>query len=401
MGLLNKQLLRQWRVELLCALGVWALLSVLALYIYSTGLLAPHDNAIGAYLGYDNYFRFTTRGGTWDVSHPLITSLYLINRVLIVPLLGEGGALVVMILGSALLMAIAVAGCCGYLRYVVQLDTGRSLLLSGLLLSTFTVMTPSFTVESYPLSMALLVLSLLCLSGQLKREKRLSGWHATLWSLLLGGVTLTNFAKPLSLLLLSKEGSLWQRVRKVLLPTLLLLALVVAVGYFYQQRRAGAEEPMLTTQVNDLLRFQTRSADLVPDFFGHPLLISDLEMRELHGETVLRPTPYACWAMKLLPWGVVLLLLSMIWVGRRYPLAWAIPLYLAVDVAVHLVGGYGLDEAVIFGGHWVFLVPMALGWLYRVVPRQTYRYMDLALLLLSIYMCTHNLSTILLRMGGV
>ena len=401
MGLLNKQLLQRWRVELLCLLGVWALLALLALYIYSTGLLMPHGNAIGAYLGYDNYFRFTTRGGAWDVSHPLITPLYLTNRVLLVPLLGEGGALVVMLLGSALLMAIAVAGCCGYLRRVVQLDTGRSLLLSGLLLSTFTVMTLSFTVESYPLSMALLVLSLLCLSSQLKQAKRLSGWHVTLWSLLLGGVTLTNFAKPLSLLLLSKEESLWQRARKAFLPTVLLLALVVAVGWFYQQRGTSqeAEEPMLTAQVNDLLRFQTRSADLVPDFFGHPLLISDLEMRELHGETVLRPTPYACWAMQLLPWGVVLLLLSMIWIGRRYPLAWAIPLYLAVDVAVHLVGGYGLDEAVIFGGHCVFLVPMALGWLYRVVPRQAYRYMDIVLLLLSIYMCTHNLWVILLRLG--
>lgn len=399
MGLLNKQLLQRWRVELLCLLGVWALLALLALYIYSTGLLMPHGDAIGAYLGYDNYFRFTTRGGAWDVSHPLITPLYLINRALLVPLLGEGRALVVMLLGSALLMAIAVAGCCGYLRHVVQLNTGRSLLLSGLLLSTFTVMTLSFTVESYPLSMALLVLSLLCLSGQLKQEKRLSGWHVTLWSLVLGGVTLTNFAKPLSLLLLSKEESLWQRVRKVLLPTLLLLALVVAVGWFYQQRRAGAEESMFTAQVNDLLRFQTRSADIVPDFFGHPLLISNLEMRELYGETVLRPTPYACWAMKLFPWGVVLLLLAMIGVGRRYPLAWAIPLYLVVDVAVHLVGGYGLDEAIIFGGHWVFLVPMALGWLYRVVPRQAYRYMDLALLLLSIYMCTHNLTVILSRMG--
>ena len=399
MGLLNKQLLRRWRVELLCALGVWALLSVLALYIYSTGLLMPHGDAIGAYLGYDNYYRFTTRGGAWDVSHPLITPLYLINRVLLVPLLGEGGALIGILLASALLMAIAVAGCCGYLRRVVQLDTGRSLLLSGLLLSTFTVMTLSFTVESYPLSMTLLVLSLLCLSSQLKQEKRLSGWQVSLWSLLLGGVTLTNFAKPLSLLLLSKEVSLWQRVRKALLPTLLLLALVVAVGCFYQQRGAsqGAEEPMLTAQVNDLLRFQTRSADFVPDFFGHPLLISDLEMRELHGETVLRPTPYDCWSMQLLPWGVVLMLLSMIWVGRRDPLAWAIPLYLAVDVAVHLIGGYGLDEAVIFGGHWVFLVPMALGWLYYVVPKQAYRYMDLALLLLSIYMCTHNLSVILLH----
>ena len=399
MGLLNKQLLRRWRVELLCALGVWALLSVLALYIYSTGLLMPYGDAIGAYLGYDNYYRFTTRGGAWDVSHPLITPLYLINRVLLVPLLGEGGALIGILLASALLMAIAVAGCCGYLRHVVQLDTGRSLLLSGLLLSTFTVMTLSFTVESYPLSMTLLVLSLLCLSSQLKQQGCLSGWQVSLWSLLLGGVTLTNFAKPLSLLLLSKEVSLWQRVRKALLPTLLLLALVVAVGCFYQQRGASqrAEEPMLTAQVNDLLRFQTRSADLVPDFFGHPLLISDLEMRELHGETVLRPTPYACWAMQLLPWGVVLLLLSMIWVGRRDPLAWAIPLYLAVDVAVHLIGGYGLDEAVIFGGHWVFLVPMALGWLYYVVPKQAYRYMDVALLLLSIYMCTHNLSVILLH----
>lgn len=402
MARLNKQQLQRWATrwtpEIWCGLVSWIVLIVLALYMLGTGLLTPHGDAIGAYLGYDNYFRFTTSGGAWDASHPLVTPLYFINRQLIVPLLGESGALLLALLTTSLLTALALAGCTGYLRQVVGLSLRRSILLTGLLGVSFTTLTISFTIESYPLSMALLVLSLLAISLQIQQRGTVSLAQVSLWSILLGGVTLTNFAKPLALVLLG-SGSLWHKVRKMLIPTAILLALVIAVGWVYQQRRTAPEESMLSYQVSDLLRFQSISSDVVQDFFGHPLLISDLAPRTLNAEETLRPTPYKAWAAHLLPWSVILILLSMLVVGRRYRLAWAIPLYLAVDIAVHIVGGYGLNEAIIFGGHWAFLVPMALGWLYKVMPQRAYRYVDIALLLLIIYMGWHNLSVILTRLA--
>ena len=57
-----------------------------------------------------------------------------------------------------------------------------------------------------------------------------------------------------------------------------------------------------------------------------------------------------------------------------------------------------MNEAVIFGGHWVFLWPMLLGWIYRSIPRKAYRPMDMAVFLLAAVQTVHNLSVIQLRL---
>ena len=37
----------------------------------------------------------------------------------------------------------------------------------------------------------------------------------------------------------------------------------------------------------------------------------------------------------------------------------------AVDLFITGVLKYGISEGFIFGGHWVFIIPMLLGWMYQ------------------------------------
>jgi len=81
-------------------------------------------------------------------------------------------------------------------------------------------------------------------------------------------------------------------------------------------------------------------------------------------ETVLRPTVYPhIWQYALSTSLLALFLLSL-FLNRKNRLVQLVALFVLVDVLVHFVFRYGIYEAIIFGGHWLFLVPVVLGWLY-------------------------------------
>ena len=37
-------------------------------------------------------------------------------------------------------------------------------------------------------------------------------------------------------------------------------------------------------------------------------------------------------------------------------------MYLSIDFVIHFIIRYGMNEAILFGGHWMFAVPILLGW---------------------------------------
>lgn len=388
----------RWRVDIFVFLVAWIVLLSVTLYAYSTGRLMPSGGAIGAYLGYDNYFRFETGGGAWDASHPLFNLLYFINRRLIVPLCGESATLLICLLFTSLCTSVGVAATYSYLKRVVSLPIGRSVLLSGLLLSSFTVLTISFTIESYPISFALLTLSIFSLSRELMLYKRCRPGTLSIWSFVLGGVTLTNFAKPLAIVFLEQES--WRKkCIKVFIPSMTLALAIIAVGLWYHQRSNStealpSESSSMSEQVVDLLRFQKRGDAPLQQFFGHPVLIGRLAPRLENQEVTIRPSHYNYAVSYIVPIVVVLSILAMGVVGSPHRIAWLLPLYLSVDIAVHWIGGYGMNEAVIFGGHWIFLFPMALGWIYRRLPQRAVVWVDLLVGASAVLLLVHNVMSI-------
>ena len=59
------------------------------------------------------------------------------------------------------------------------------------------------------------------------------------------------------------------------------------------------------------------------------------------------------------------LFIGGIWCGRRSRLLWMALSGFAFDMAIHLGLGFGINEVYIMGAHWLFVMPLAVGFLVR------------------------------------
>ena len=68
---------------------------------------------------------------------------------------------------------------------------------------------------------------------------------------------------------------------------------------------------------------------------------------------------------------LVLLLVLGIFEGRKEQFLWMISLCLCVDILIHLICGFGLEEVYIYAGHWMFFIPVSIGYLIKRFPKVT------------------------------
>ncbi|MDR0413170.1 MAG: DUF6080 domain-containing protein, partial [Dysgonamonadaceae bacterium] len=115
------------------------------------------------------------------------------------------------------------------------------------------------------------------------------------------------------------------------------------------------------------------------------LLIADLSPQTVYEETVLRPGNYTGFLPYFLTFPLLFLFVLSFILNRKQVLVKLIIFYASVDKLIHFVLRYGLNEAILFGGHWLFLVPISLGWLYRWISKR-----NVSSLVLDVYIifCT-------------
>ena len=84
---------------------------------------------------------------------------------------------------------------------------------------------------------------------------------------------------------------------------------------------------------------------------------------------------------------VILLALAGVWVGRRSRFLWLCLSCLAIDMGIHLVLGFGINEVFIMAPHFLFILPIATGYLLRETRGHAIR---LAVTALTAYLFTYN-----------
>ncbi|MDY6148834.1 MAG: DUF6080 domain-containing protein [Porphyromonas sp.] len=354
------------RNECLCIGFLLLVLHLLLLIpVAEGGLLFPVVGKSGGYLGYDNYNRFWNGGGTLDISHPLYNLFTIANGTLL-RLFSLKAVLSFNLLLTNLLITAGHLCVYLYLRTVLRLNRSLSLIALLSVVSSFTTLTLSFTIESYPFSYFLLSLSLLIL-GREKTALPNKRWHFL--TIAIGSVTITNIAKPLLALFWLTPGSLHKRSQSIFRTCLIFVAMVCAVILLYSGYALYKGEPdKLPWRVAHRETFVYR--DYQPkhrsDFLLHALAAPRLEQRRVANETTLRPGDYpkspisaavsSLWIIAgLLGW----------WELRRTSNGKIIASYAFIDFIIHFIAGYGMQEAVIFGGHWVMLLPICLGGLLQ------------------------------------
>lgn len=92
---------------------------------------------------------------------------------------------------------------------------------------------------------------------------------------------------------------------------------------------------------------------------------------------------------------VVLLALAGAWIGRRSRFLWLCLSCLAIDMGIHLVLGFGINEVFIMAPHFLFILPIATAYLLKERRREGVRRkgalaIRLAVTALTAYLFTYN-----------
>lgn len=87
---------------------------------------------------------------------------------------------------------------------------------------------------------------------------------------------------------------------------------------------------------------------------------------------------------------IVLLFIIGIWYGRKSRFLWLAMSFFALDMIVHMLLGFGINEVYIMSAHWIYVIPIAIGFFMRglrPIPQQILRVL---LILLTLYLYIYN-----------
>ena len=127
------------------------------------------------------------------------------------------------------------------------------------------------------------------------------------------------------------------------------------------------------------------------------------ESIQLHQDYVLqdelrhRPmfVTYRHWWNYAVEFAILLLFVGGVWAGRKEKILWLVMSYFALDMVLHMGLGFGLNEVYIMAAHWIYALPIAIGFLLKETePRYAKALLGLVGLIV-IYLFIYNGSLII------
>jgi len=374
--------------------------------------------------GYDPYTYWTV--SEWDyyynsVRHPLLAWM-----MWPVSMLNKGLEALLGVNCTQFLMALVLTLCTVYsflfllriMREVVGLCRPDALLLAAFFFSMAYIMLSPIVPDHFTLSMTLLLFTLLVAGCAMTTGRSPSPWQWALLYFVTAGVTLTNGVKVV-LAMLADVANRWRQLTaasmvKAVVAVLLPTAILIATAWWQQttiaqprqqshkamlQRKAEQERQRIAAlpeeqQKMELARQARRQRvlDLQAAKTGKPVTdegllrwtdVSTSRWQSLYenmfGESILfhqehfledtlvgRPVFVAYqhrWAYAIEA-AVVLLFLMGVWWGRHSRFLWLGLGVFGIDLTVHLLLGFGLNEIHIMAPHWLFVVPIAAAYVF-------------------------------------
>lgn len=310
------------------------------------------------------------------------------------------------------------------MRKIIGVGRSDATMLTLLCFSFAYIMVTFIAPDHFALSMMLLLWGINRAYGAYEAHKanethRANETHKTHkpnshWPLLIflvAGVTLTNGAKVVLAMLFAQGRKFW-RLRKLLLCVLLPFALVLGASWVQhriyvlpqqqaQQQYEKAHRAEFLRQArenhrkyknapwvihkgkpigygrqqegnelsNSLLRWTDMTTDrwdtTVENLFGESIQFHETHMLEdvlVYYRPVL--LSYEGWWHYMVEGLLILLFLVGCWMGRRKRLLWLLLLWAAIDLTMHIGLGFAINEVYIMSAHWLFVVPLIMGFLF-------------------------------------
>ena len=259
-----------------------------------------------------------------------------------------------------------------YLKNIIKLPLKVSLLIIIFFALFATNILLSFTPETYTYTLFFLVLFNYYSALKLRKDEKISGSAMVLSTVFLGGLTITNAVKVfIPVLFEQKLFWNWKKIGNAVLRgaisvIVFLLLYLNRLNFDYGRifEKTGAQyEKFSKPKITPLW-------DMISSWFlGGNILFSNFAIRDYHSLAgfkykALFMEVYSSWVPYLFV-GIVLALIIWSYIKNfKNKLVQILLISFLVDAVIHCILKFGLHTAYIYGGHFVFVYPLLLGWLF-------------------------------------
>ncbi|MDR2234629.1 MAG: DUF6080 domain-containing protein [Chryseobacterium sp.] len=354
-----------------------------------------------AYFSFDNKAIIMT-GGSFE-RHPL--SYYFFNGVRETALFISGGKTdstfrLTLAWFSNTAISLCMVQVFKYIRNIIGLPLAFSLLIILFFGFFSTNIILSFTPENFTYTLFLLSLYNYYAAVQLKKDKKISGSAMVVAGISIGGLTITNLVKVF--IPVAFEKDLFRSWKKMGNAVFRVSLTVICFIFLYLFRIDFKYENIFSKTNQQYEKFS--NVESIPDwdmilsyFFGGNILfpsfmISDKHnMKGFHFKGLLME-PYS----SVFPYVFIVIFLALIcWSylkNFRNKLVQIMAISFLVDITIHCLMRFGLHTSYIYGGHFVFVYPLLLAWLFFAFREQpkTLTFLTLTTGILFTFLAVNN-----------
>ena len=291
-------------------------------------------------------------------------------------------------------------------REIVGLRRDDATLLTMFAFSMAYLLLSVIVPDHFTVSMFLLLMTFYISGICIKKGREFRWWQSAVLFFITAGVTLSNGIKVfLSGFFVNRRDFFRPKylLLAVLLPSALLWGIAVWQHYTFVEPRQQAREKVERLKSE---RVKERVAQMSPistsrwQTIYENLLGETIQFHRRHfleDTLVGRPlfVPYLSVFSYVVEALVVLLALVGVWYGRRSRFLWLCLSCLAIDMGIHLVLGFGINEVFIMAPHFLFILPIATAYLLKERRSKERRRegghaIRLAVTALTAYLFTYN-----------
>ncbi|WP_238590602.1 DUF6080 domain-containing protein [Chryseobacterium cucumeris] len=355
-----------------------------------------------AYFSFDNKSILMT-GGSFE-RHPL--SYYFFNWIREFSLFISGGKMdanfrLTLAWLSNIIITLNIVQVFKYVKNIIQLPLWLSLLIVLFFGAFATNIILSFTPENFTYTLFLLSLYNYYAAIKLRKEEKIPATALSLAGITIGGLTITNFVKVFIPLIFEK--GIFTSWKKFGNATLRAIIAVICFILLYLNRIDFKYQNIFSKTNQQYEKFSNVESmptwDMILSFFfGGNILFPSFIMSDKHNMKGFNfKGLYMDLYSSAIPYFFVAILLILIsWsYFKNFKNKWVqiITISFAVDIIIHCVMRFGLHTSYIYGGHFVFVYPLLVGWLffaYRSSPKMM-SFLTFIVAILFTYLLINNI----------